>query len=179
MQIKVIFLGKPVGASGWPYPELETSKRARFLLKPIRETFSDIEFREFVVESTETAISVGKKLKEEKIDGVIIWPLVGSSLEYSEEELINSGNPTIVVSDLYGGDKILLKIWDLAKRTDVPILPISSSNVEDLIRAINIIRSIYLLRQKRILVIEGSKEANDQAHFWRRSYEEYLYLKKK
>ncbi|RLI47848.1 MAG: hypothetical protein DRO73_10875 [Candidatus Thorarchaeota archaeon] len=173
-KLAVIFLGKPDGVAGWPYAQLNCSNRAEALLRPIRKAFPDVDFRESMVDSAETASCAAKMLTEQEIDGVVIWALASYHHDYSTEQLVSSGRPTILVSDLYGGDLLFLEVWDAAKRAKAPAIPISSSGTDELMHAINLMMVIHSLRDKKILVVEKSHRADDQSHFWRRSYDAYL-----
>ena len=173
-KLAVIFLAKPAGVAGWPYVQSNCSERAQTLLEPIKEAFPDVDFKESMVDSAETASFAVEMLREEDLDGVLIWALVSYHHDYSVEQLVKSGKPTILVSDLYGGDLLFLEAWDAAKRAGAPAMPISSSGTDELIHAINLIRVIHSLHKKKILVVEKSHQADDQSHFWRRSYDAYL-----
>ena len=173
-KLAVVFLGKPTEVAGWPYEQLNCDERAQTLLGPIKHAFPDVDFKDSMVDSPETASSAVEILREQDLDGVLIWALVSYHHDYSVEELVNSGKPTILINDLYGGDLLFLEAWDAAKRVGAPAVPISSSGTDELIHAINLIRVIHSLRKKKILVVEKSRRADDQSHFWRRSYNEYL-----
>ena len=173
-KLAVIFLGKPRGVAGWPYVQLNCNERAQTLLGSIKQAFPDVDFKESMVDSAESASCAVEVLREQDLDGVVIWALVSYHHDYSVKQLVNSGNPTILISDLYGGDLLFLEAWDAAKRAKSPVIPISSSGVDELIHAIDLIRVIHSLHKKKILVVEKSHRADDQSHFWRRSYDEYL-----
>ena len=174
VKIAVIFLGKPEGAAGWPYAQVNCAARAECLLRPVKAALPEIEFRDFIVDTLEKGEEVRAITAQEDLDGILIWPLVSYHHSFSMKPFVTSGCPTILANDLYGGDLLFLEGWDAAKREQATVVPVSSSHMDDLIHALRLIGVISSLKGRKILVVEKSHRADDQSHFWRRSYEEYL-----
>lgn len=173
-KIYAVFLGKPKGRAGWPYADLDCEKRRDYLLGRLKELCgSDIEFvgRDIIYESKEA-----EKIKERvrNVDGILLYTLTSHFPAPSPERILDIDSPIIVASDLFGGDMLFLQACDLARRKEARILPVSSSDPEDVKRALELVDVIRKLKGRRILIIEESKEAGDQSHFWRREYEDYL-----
>lgn len=171
--VAAIFLGKPMGVAGWPYAELNCAERAQILLKPMRMAFPDVAFIVHVVEDSESAAAAAATLDKEDLDGVVVWPLVAALRDYSIDKFINSGKPTVLANDLYGGELYFLEALSLLKEGS-PVVPVCSSSVEDLRRALGLFKGIRALRGKKIIVVEDSRNVDDQSHFWRRSYDAYI-----
>ena len=177
MKTKIItlFLGKPENTAAWPYAGFDCAVRGEFLLEPVKKALPEIDFQNFIVDTPEKVEEARMMLAQEEWDGILVWPLVSIHHSFPMEAFITSGRPTILVNDLYGGDVLLFKGWDTAKRTNSPVIPISSSRIDELIRAIRLIEVIRSLKGAKILVVEESKQADDdQSHFWRRSYDAYI-----
>lgn len=179
VKIAVVFLGKPESVAGWPYAQIDCTERARWLLQSVKDAFPNIGFRDFVVNTSEEVGEISKVFSQPDFDGVLVWPLVSYHHVYSAEPFVTSGLPTILVNDLYGGDMLFLEAWDAAKREQATVVPISSSHMDDLIHVLRLIGVISSLKGRKILVVEESHRADDQSHFWRRSYEGYLSAVKK
>ena len=173
-KIAAIFLGKPENAAGWPYARFDCAARAEGLLRPVKAALQSVEFREFVIDTSEKAEAAHAAIVQEDLDGILIWPLVSYHHSFSMEPFVTSGRPTILANDLYGGDLLFLEGWDTAKRANSPVIPVSSSRVDDLIRAVRLIEVIRSFKGAKVLVVQESNQADDQSHFWRRSYEDYL-----
>jgi len=174
-RVYTVFAGKPIGQEGWPYADFDPEKRAGQLLKQLEEISPGIEIiGKDIIYDLATALQAAEKIKKETIDAVLVFTLTSHHHDYSLEGIIGTGHPTILVSDLYGGDLLFLEAWGLARETNLPVIPISSSKAEDWEKALRLIKIIAALKGKKIALVEGSKQADDQSHFWRRAYEDYL-----
>ena len=180
-RIFTIFIGKPENEEGWPYIDFNCEERAEFLSSKLGDLAEDIDFiKGGIIYSAEDVASVYNKLKGcSDIDGVLIYGLAASRLIPSTAILLNSGYPTILGTDVFGGDKFLLYLHDIAQKQRIASLAVSSLDIQELKQALDILRTLHYLKGQRILVIEDNKDASDQAHFWRRKYEEYLQQAKK
>jgi L-fucose isomerase-like protein len=175
--IWVVFLGKPKGVEGWPYKEFDCEERKGYLLKRLKERCREIEFvgRDIIFKSEEVE-EIKERIKEfkQEVDGVLLYTLASYSSIPSPEKILKLGYPTIIASDLFGGDMPFLQTFDLSKKKQFHAIPVCSSKLEDITRALHLMEVIHKLKRGKILIIEDSKEYDDQSHFWRREYEDYL-----
>lgn len=169
-----VFPGKPKGQQGWPTLEFDCEHRRNYLSERLSKECGNMRFigGDLIYESKEIEI-VKEKIKREKgIDGILVY--FTALPAPSAEKLLDTGYPTIIANDLFGGDLLLLKSYDFARRQNLPVLPISSSDIDDMKKALRFIEVIHELKKSKILIIEESKDIGDQSHSWRRRYEDYL-----
>ncbi len=175
-KIYVVFFGKPKGIEGWPNLNFDCEQRKKYLFKKLKNLAEDTEFAggDIIYDSGGAKRIKEKIEKTKKIDGIVLYTLSAHFSAPSPEEILNLGHPALIVSDIFGGDIALLKAIDLIKKKKIPALPISSSGFSELKRGLNLIKVIHKLKESKILAIGKSKDFGDQAHFWRRSYENFL-----
>ena len=180
-KVFTIFIGKPEDKEGWPYIGFNCEERARSLLSTLRDLNEDIDFMKGgIVYAPEHVTIIFNKLRETPdIDGVLIYGLGAGKLIPSTSILLDSGYPTILGTDVFGGDKPFLYLHDIARKKRIASLTVSSFDIHELKEGLDILRTLHYLKGQKILVIEDNKDASDQAHFWRRRYEEYLQQAKK
>ena len=176
-----VFIGIPEDEAGWPYIGFNCEERAESLLSKLGGLNEDIDFiKGGIVYTPGDVAIIFKKLKETSdIDGVLIYGLGAGRLIPSTSMLLDSGYPTILGTDVFGGDKFLLYLQDIARKRDIPSFTVSSLDIQEMKEALDILRALHYLKGQKILVIEDNKDASDQAHFWRRKYEEYVQQAKK
>ena len=175
-KVFTIFVGKPEDEAGWPHIDFNCEERAEFLRSKLGDLVEDVNFiKGGVIYNAEDVVAVYNKLKQSSnIDGVLIYGLAASRLIPSTAVLLDSGYPTILGTDVFGGDKFLLYLHDVTQKKHIASLAVSSLDIQELKEALDILRTLHYLKGQKILVIEDNRDASDQAHFWRRKYEEYL-----
>lgn len=180
-KVFTVFIGKPEHEEGWPYIDFNCEERARFLLAKLRTVVEDVELIEGgIIYASEDVMPIYNALKiRSDIDGLLIYSLAASRLIPSTALLLDSGYPIVLATDVFGGDKFLLYLQDVARTKNIPYLAVSSFDIQDLKHALKILDVLHRLKGKKILVIEEDKDASDQAHFWRRKYKEYIQHVKK
>jgi len=154
----------------------DCEQREKCLFKKLKNLARDIEFVDGdIIYDSRGAKRIKEKIKKAgKIDGIVIYTLSAHFSAPSPEEILNLCHPALIVSDIFGGDIALLSAMDLIKKKKIPALPISSSGFSELKRGLNFIKVIHKLKENKILAIGKSKDFGDQAHFWRRDYENFL-----
>lgn len=180
-KVFTVFIGKPEEEEGWPHIGFNCEERAEFLLSKLRSFNEQIDFiKAGIVYNSEDVAAVYNKLKETSgIDGLLVYALGANRLIPSTAILLDSGYPTILGTDIFGGDKFLLYLYDIARKKNVPSLAVSSLDIQELKEALDLIYILHYLKGQRILIIEDDRDSSDQAHFWRRQYEEYVQQAKK
>jgi len=175
-KVFTVFLGKPEDEGGWPHVGFSCMERAEYLLSKLRSLNQHIDFvNGGIVYNPEDVTIIYNKLKEASgIDGVLIYGLGANRLIPSTAMLLDSGYPTILGTDVFGGDKFFLYLHDIARKKNVPSLAVSSLDIRELKEALDLIDILHCLKGQRILIIEDSRDSSDQAHFWRRQYEKYV-----
>jgi len=150
------FISKPKFEAGHPYVGFDNEEYKNFVLETLKTRFNDIMFVENEVITRYDRNLVEKIKAEAKFcDGLIIYTIGqygDPGIVDAGVELIELNLPTILANYPYGGDPTFLKIYDRVKGRGYRLLPISSNNFEDIVKAIDILRRISHIRGKRILV---------------------------
>lgn len=164
MKIYIVFMGKPKGKEGWPFADFDCEERKNYLLAKLKKENEDIKFAgEDLVTSIEEAEKVKGKIKD--IDAVLIYLTTTSmGMDIAFGKILETGYPTLVINDIYGGDGVFLWTNTLARKRKLPVLPISSSRLEDVGDALRVIKTIYKLKRTKILLIE---EPGSETALWR------------
>ena len=162
MKLYVLFVGKGTWGIGWPYIGYDEEKLCKSILKRLEKTFPQIEFIGGKIVSKYDL----KELWEIKqgirgSDGLLIY-IVGN---YGTNPMIDSigveamkiGKPTILASYMYGGDWGFIRMYERIRGKGFPVLPIASSNFNDVEKAIRIMEGLYRMRGKKILIFTFDK----------------------
>ncbi|MFX0187048.1 MAG: hypothetical protein ACFE8A_04855 [Candidatus Hodarchaeota archaeon] len=159
--IHVIFIGKPQWEAGWPYIGYNNEKLIQSILTYLKKKFPDINFsnNEIVGIYNEELV---KKIKENilKADGVIIFTIghygypgiIKAGVEFIEIE-----KPGILANLIYAGDHTFTKLYVSIKEKNYRFYPISSKNIEDFDKPIEILYNLLRLRGTNVLVYASDK----------------------
>ncbi len=85
------------------------------------------------------------------VDGYVVYMLgiwVGAGYT-----IAGAGKPTILIDDLYCGSSELISTYAWAKGEKLPVLAVASSDFEDVVKALKLIRVIVLLKKSKIIVV--------------------------
>ncbi|MEM2739730.1 MAG: hypothetical protein QXQ29_02905 [Candidatus Bathyarchaeia archaeon] len=189
MKIYTLFLGKGRWGPGWPYIGYDEGGLCKSILKTLRERFPSIEFTGGRVTwkySREESWEVKKGVRE--ADGLLIY-IVGNygtnpMIDSIGVEAIEIGKPTILASFMYGGDWGFIRIYERVRGRGFPVLPVSSLNFKDVERAVEVMKRLYDMRGRRILVItfdeaEVSRSEEDKRRLLRMMEAEELTMEVK
>lgn len=162
MKLYVLFVGKGTWGIGWPYIGYDEEKLCKSILKRLEKTFPQIEFIGGKIVSKYDL----KELWEIKqgirgSDGLLIY-IVGNygtnpMIDSIGVEAIKIGKPTILASYMYGGDWGFIRMYERIRGKGFPVLPIASSNFNDVEKAIRIMEGLYRMRGKKILIFTFDK----------------------
>ncbi|MFW9999716.1 MAG: hypothetical protein ACFE9Q_10760 [Candidatus Hodarchaeota archaeon] len=164
--IQVFFIGKPQWEGGWPYVGFDNESLIKSILDHLNEKFPKIEFKANEMIGTYDKNLV-EKIKKEilEADGLIIYTIG----HYGDPGLIQSGIeiiecrrlPIILANLIYAGDHTFTKIFVGIKDKNLPVYAISSKNLEDFDKPIEIMHNILRIKEKRISVYASdSSEMN-------------------
>ncbi|MCX8189364.1 MAG: hypothetical protein N3F64_06600 [Nitrososphaeria archaeon] len=156
IRICLAFISKPKFEAGHPYVGFDNEEYKKFVLDTLKTRFDDITFIEHDVITFYNKDLVEKIKSDAKTcDGLIVYTIGqygDPGIVDAGVELIELNLPTILANYPYGGDPTFLKIYDRVKGRGFRLLPISSLNFEDIVKAIEILRRILLIRGKKILL---------------------------
>ena len=156
MKMEIVFIGKPRWEGGWPYVGYDNEPIKIQILEFVNQNFPDIECNpnEMVTTYNEQIVS---KIKENisNSDGLLIYTIG----HYGDPGLIQAGvefielnKPTILANFVYAGDHTFTKIFATIKDKGYPIYPISSKNIEDVKKPIEILHKLNQIKGERILI---------------------------
>jgi L-fucose isomerase-like protein len=180
-RVYVAFVSKEKGKEGWPSSDFDPKLRRDYLLHRLESACKNIEFigKDIIQNFSEL-----KKIeKKTDIDGILVYTLATfwykswarRRAETTDPDVLAFRRyPMILVSDRFGGEQLLFDFYDWASRNKLLILPISSSNFEDLVKALHLIEVIHQIKKSKILIVGKSGESLDQSHWWRQKSEEYF-----
>jgi hypothetical protein len=148
-RIRVFFTHKPSSNPTWPNIGYDYDGRKKVLLDKLQNSCTGTEFLPATVGSTQKAKEILTKDKDENIDGYIVY-IVGIWTGVPQE-VMNSGKPTILIDDLYGGSGEFLTAYSEAKRRDLKVTGVSSSRFDDVVEAVKCFECLKKLRSSAIL----------------------------
>jgi len=133
-RVRVFFCHKPTNNATWPNIGFDYESRKKELLEKLKSSCPNIEFLPVTAGSSQKAKEILAKDKDENIDGYIVY-IVGIWTGVSQA-VMNSGKPTILIDDLYGGTGEFLTAYSEAKRRELKVTGVSSSRFEDVAEAV-------------------------------------------
>lgn len=158
MEIYTLFLGKGRWGIGWPYIGFDEEGLADSILERLRDRFPDVEFTGGrVVSSFDSRDLQLIKMGVREADGLLLC-IIGNYgtnpwIDSVGVEAIRVGRPTILASYMYAGDWGFIRIYERVRGKGFPVLPISSSDFGRVEWAVDIMRKLYMMRGRRILII--------------------------
>ncbi|MFX1315503.1 MAG: hypothetical protein ACFE9T_06530 [Promethearchaeota archaeon] len=155
-KIQIIFIGKPQWEAGWPYISYDNEYLIRSIEDHLNRKFNDVIFeRNELITSYEDKLVNKIKEKILKSDGVIIFTIGhygDPGIVQTGIEFIESRKPVILADVIYGGDHTFTKIYANIKDKSFQVFPISSQNIEDFDKPIEVLIKLLKLRGKKILI---------------------------
>jgi len=91
------------------------------------------------------------------VDGYLYF-LVGCLWGNLSETLAQSGKPMIMVDHLYAGSGEFLTSYAWARRKKLPVIPVSSSDFNDVILAVRFLETMKMIRSSTMLVVGGNPD---------------------
>ena len=148
VRVSVVFTCNEPDRPGWPYINYDCDGRAERLMKILRAGLPDFKFTHYVFRHREEVDGVDWG----RFDGIVVYMISGNWRGIAER-IIEMGRPTILIDDLFGGSGGFLRAYSIARRRNLPVVGVSSSNMNDVIDAIRLLGVIKMLRNSRILDI--------------------------
>jgi hypothetical protein len=148
-RVRVFFTHKPPSNPTWPNIGYDYDGRKKVLLEKLQNSCTGIEFLPVTVGGVQRAKEILAKDKDENIDGYVVY-MVGIWTGVPQE-VMQSGRPTILIDDLYGGSGEFLSAYSDAKRRDLKVTGVSSSRFEDVAEAVKCFECLKKLRSSAIL----------------------------
>ena len=153
-RIGLIFSAVPPETRTWPYVGYDYEARVEKILEHLRKRLEGIELVYRLVYSLEEAERAVEEMGD--VDGYVvyfigIWTGTG-------QVVARTGKPIILVDDLYAGTGEFLLTLANMRRMGYPVVGVASSNFEDVVSAIRLLKVIHEFRNSRILVVADVPE---------------------
>jgi L-fucose isomerase-like protein len=155
-KIGLIFSHRPSNEPTWPYKGYDYDTRINTITNLLKEALPNIEFIPKIVHNRDEAKETLEALKNEGVDGFVayivgIWTGVPGVIA-------KSGIPTIMVDDLYGGSGEFLGTLAEAKKQNLKVIGVASSDFKEVVKAIGLFNVIRAMKETRIVDIVDSIE---------------------
>ena len=157
VKIKIIYAYPDPDQPNWPNIGYDFEGQIKKFNGLLNKYCPDIEF------STSSTLSgsaeeANKILSSETdVDGYILY-LVGCLWGNLSETIAESGKPTVFVDNLFAGSGEFLTSYSRVKRKGLKVIPVSSSNFDDVIKAVRCIETLKKLSHSTILVVGGNTD---------------------
>ncbi|MCF7668283.1 MAG: hypothetical protein K9N48_00700 [Verrucomicrobia bacterium] len=153
-RVRLVFSHIRKGTPTWPHSEYDYASRKKELTAKLRESCPDVEFLPATAMNTDDA----KKLLEQDkdVDGYLVYMMglwTGAPIEIAK-----SGSPTLFVDDLYGGSGEFLIAYSEAKKKNLKVAGVSSSDFRDVVDAVRCFTTIKKLKHSLILDVTDKEE---------------------
>lgn len=155
-KVRLVFSYPSPAKEGWPYINYDYKARKKQILTGLTKALPGIDF---MPADVPTAAPAQKLLAEEKeADGYVVYILgIPSS---AARPVVDSGRPTVLIDDLYGGTGNFLGTYAYARRNGLKVAGVSSTRFED---AVQTIKAFEVIKRLKSSVILHVGERNRQA----------------
>ena len=157
VKIKIICAYPDPDQPNWPNIGYDFEGQIQKFNSLLKKYCPDIEF-------STTSTLIGSAEEADKIlsnstdvDGYILY-LVGCLWGNLSERLAESGKPMVFVDNLFAGSGEFLTSYARVKRKGLRVIPVSSSNFEDVVKAVRCIETLKKLSHSTILVVGGNPD---------------------
>jgi len=148
VRVSIVFTCNEPNRPSWPYINYDCEGRAERIMEALRRELPDFEFTHYVFRHKDEV----DRVDWGSFDGIAVYMISGMWRGIAEK-IIEMGRPTILIDDLYGGSGGFLRAFSMARRKNLPVIGVASSNLKDAIDAIKLLRVIKMLKSSRILDI--------------------------
>ncbi|MBS7617872.1 hypothetical protein KEJ25_04600 [Candidatus Bathyarchaeota archaeon] len=148
-RICVVFSHPSSDIPTWPYKGYDYEARKKEIMDLLKKKLSDFDITFKTAMSSKDGESIVKEVSD--VDGYIVYMLgiwVGAGYT-----IAGAGKPTILVDDLYCGSGELISTYAWAKSEELPVLAVASSDFEDVVKALKLIKVVTLLKKSKIIVV--------------------------
>jgi L-fucose isomerase-like protein len=93
------------------------------------------------------------KKEEDRYDGYFIYHS-GGMWTGAAQKIIETGQPVVMADDLYAGSGGFLKNYSYARKNNLPVVGIASSDFHDVIDAVKLFEVLQKMKVSKVLVIQ-------------------------
>jgi len=142
----------------WPYKGYDYEARKKELEAKLRKACGNTDFAAGTAMNAEQARELLKQMGE--VDGFVSYP-VGIWTGVLDV-VTHSGKPVVLVDDLYAGSGEFIGVYAGAVRENLPVVGVSSSDFQDVAKAVRLFEAVKGIQNARILDVADNeiKEAS-------------------
>nr|MBC7244462.1 hypothetical protein [Chloroflexota bacterium] len=156
MNIYTVFISKPNWEAGWPYVGFENEQVQAATLERLKKSFPDIEFTGGEIVTKHEPAEVERIKREiKRADGLFVYAIGhygDPAIVQAGEEFLQLGKLSILANYVYGGDHTFIKTYERIKGKALRVLPVSSTDFEDVEWALQVMQALLRLKGKKVLV---------------------------
>jgi len=153
-KIALTFVHRAQGVTAWPHAEFDYKNRKKELTEKFIEGCPNIDFVPYDALTIEDANNLINRKHE--FDGFVVH-LVGQTTVIPAL-ILNAGKPTILTTDLYGGQGSFLLNRSWTRDAKLPVVGISTSNLDDVIDVTRLFSVKKRLSQAKIILITNKDD---------------------
>ncbi|MGC8615327.1 MAG: hypothetical protein ACP5UU_05945 [Thermoprotei archaeon] len=153
-RIGLIFTTMAPSERTWPYVGYDYSLRVKELSGKVRNAFPDVDFIETVI-SAGAGENPDPSLIPEDVESYAVFLLgIWNGIT---AEIVKKRKPTVLIDDLYAGTGEFLSTFSWARNNGYPVVGIASSDFDDALRAISLLKTVHDLKNSTILDIRDEE----------------------
>jgi len=160
-KVRLVFTHPSSEGPCWPNIGYDFESHKKQVLRKLRHSCPDTEFLPTKAGKDDDARKILES--DSQVDGYLVY-LAGCLWGKVPETIAASGKPTIFADNLYAGTGKFLTGYARARREGLKVIPVSSSNLEDIVDAVRCLECVKKLRSSIILVVgrKPDKEIEEQ-----------------
>lgn len=146
-KVTLVFTHIPSGTPTWPMKDYDYDSRAKELTERLQAACPRITFTVKKAHNAQEAEAIAKESGD--VDGFVVYALgIWTNGPYP---FMRSGKPVVLVDDLYAGSGEVLIANSVARREKLPVVTVSSSDINDAADAVNLFSVIRSMKESTIL----------------------------
>jgi len=146
-RVTLIFSHMPPGTPTWPTKDYDYAGRAKELTARLQAACPGIAFTAKTAHNADEAQAILKESGD--VDGYLVYAL---GLHTGVPgHMIHSGKPVVLVDDLFGGTYEALSANGVARRENLPVVTVCSSDFQDVVSAARLFEVVRAMKESTIL----------------------------
>jgi hypothetical protein len=137
----------------WPYLGYDYEARKKELAAKLKEACPNTDFLVHTAMNAEQAQALLGQLGD--VDGFVSYPV--GIWTGAPGVVVRAGKPAVLVDDLYAGSGEFIGVYAAAVREQLPVVGVSSSDFQDVVRAVRLFEVMKGIQNARILAFVDSE----------------------
>ncbi len=156
VKLGLVYPMPDTGHPRWPHDSYDFEARIEELTRMLKNSLPYIDFVPAILHNQKETESFLEGAQE--FNGFLIYFIGGKTPSNMPitPTIAKTGKPLLLVEDLYSGE-LFLSMYPKLKEEGYPVVGVSSSNFEDVIKAVKLFKVIERVREAKILIIMNEK----------------------